>query len=601
MARTIDRRSMLRTLAGSAVAGAFGSSCADPSDASQGGEPRRGSSSPALGSKSWFDSPLTFHSPDIAKFVEALPSIPVQGGSMLAITAQSALHRFHRDLPLSPAFAYGDATYLGPILEAQRDVETKLTFHNDLGEHVFAKDIDPTVHGATEMDRIAPRSVLHLHGGVTPPESDGHPHATLMPGESFVHRFPNRQEAACLWYHDHAMGITRLNAYAGLASLYVVRDAWDTGRVDNPLGLPAGELEVPLVLQEKVFDKDGYVQVRTTPVVPQGSWEGGGAGDVGVVNGVVWPDMRVARGLYRFRVVNAGSLSVWNLFFSNHMRFWVIGNDAGLLDAPVPTTVLRISPGERADVLVDFSRLSAGESVRLCNDEPIPGQAAILGQVPMPLFCRFTATSARGFRGGVPQTLRGGRNQPPALDPLPRPTRVRNVTVSQLLDWRFPPAYMTLNNLEFDSGDIEMPKQGTVEQWNIINTTPDPHPIHVHLVTMRILGRQAFSTPLYTLLNPRPPVGRRWTPSADRYVKGPLLPPARWEAGPKDTVCADANSITRVLIRWPTAEELSFDPDATFAAPSGHHGGATLQGYVWHCHIFDHEDHEMMLRYRLRA
>ncbi|MBC7173920.1 MAG: multicopper oxidase domain-containing protein, partial [Polyangiaceae bacterium] len=143
-----------------------------------------------------------------------MPQLPVRKGSAFTVRAHNAVHRFHRDLPLSPTFAYGDATYLGAILEAQSGVETQLTFDNDLGEHVFAQDIDTTVHGVTELDRIAPRSVVHLHGGVTPPQFDGHPHATQRPGESFVHRYPNTQEAACLWYHDHAMGITRLNAYA---------------------------------------------------------------------------------------------------------------------------------------------------------------------------------------------------------------------------------------------------------------------------------------------------------------------------------------------------------------------------------------------------
>lgn len=599
MKPTFDRRTMLRYLAGAAVTGAWASGC-DPESTGT----NASVTAPGYDASVSSGSPLTFHSPPIPAFVDAMPRLSVTRGSSFDVTARNAVHRFHRDLPKSKTFAYGSATYLGPVLEAQRDVPTLLAFHNQLGPHVFADDIDTTIHGGSDADKTTPRSVLHLHGGVSPPASDGHPEATLLPGESFTHRYPNGQEAACLWYHDHAMGITRLNAYAGLASLYLLRDAFDTGRSDNPLGLPAGDYELPLVLQEKVFDRDGYLQVRTTPVVPQGNWEGGGVGDVGVVNGVCWPELRVARGLYRFRMINAGSFSVWNLYFDNRMRFWVIGNDAGLLDAPVATTSLKLSPGERADVLVDFSGLSTGDSVVLCNDEPPPGQAAILGQIAMPFFCRFKATSSRGFRGAVPSTLRGGPRQPPRLEPLPAPVKVRNLTLSQRLEVRFPPAIMTLNNLEFTTDDLELPRQGTIEQWNFINTTPDPHPMHVHLAQMRLLGRQAFVPSLYVLANPRPPIGTRWTPSAEPFVKGPMAFPAAWEAGPKDTVRVDGHSITRVLVRFPTEAELGFDPDAPFH-PTGavHHAGTgePLQGYVWHCHIFDHEDHDMMLRFRTIA
>lgn len=344
-------------------------------------------------------SPLLFHSPPLTPFRDALPSLPMLTGSEVTVEALAGTHRFHRDLGLSPAFGYRGADYLGPVIEAHSGVRTRLTYRNQLSHHVFAQDIDPTVHGALEADRTTPRSVMHLHGGVTPPEHDGHPEATILPGQQVLHEFPNRQEAAALWYHDHAIGITRLNVYAGLAGMYLVRDEWDTGRAGNPLGLPAGEFEIPLMLQEKIFTSDGAQSMRSTPLVPRGSWEGGSVGDVGVVNGTVWPELSVARGLYRFRIINAGSLSVWNLFFGNRMRFWVIGNDGGLLDAPVPTTSVRLSPAERIDVLVDFGALAPGTTVELRNDEPVAFLASTVGSVSMPLFCRFRVGSARGFTG----------------------------------------------------------------------------------------------------------------------------------------------------------------------------------------------------------
>ncbi|WP_051194247.1 multicopper oxidase family protein [Nocardia jiangxiensis] len=554
-------------------------------------------------------SPLLFHSPPMRPFRDEMPRLPVLRGDDLELNAATTTHRFHRDLGPSPALGYGGMEYLGPTIEHRVDEPLTLRFGNRIGTHPFTADLDTTVHGVGERYRTSPPCSFHLHGAVTPPDSDGHPERLVFPGQGLTHHFPLRQYAANLWYHDHAMGITRANVYAGLAGMVLLRDEFDTGAPGNPLGLPAGEFEVPMVLQEKLFTAEGQQSLRSTVIVPQGAWEGGGVGDVGVVNGVVWPELEVARGLYRFRVLNAASFSLWNLFFGNRMQFWVIGNDHGLLDRPVPVRDLLLEPGERVDLLVDFSVLAPGETVELRNDEAPVFQAAILGEVAMPLFCRFRAASRRGFTGPVPQRLRGAVGLPAAMPALEKPTVVRNLTVSQPYAVRMPPAIMVLNNLTFDDPEIEMPRQGTVEQWNIINITPDPHPIHIHLVNFRILGRTPLRTIDYQAANPQPPVGVKWTPSAENFLAGPEQPPAAWESGWKDIVRAEGGTVTRIIVRFPSAEELGFDPDATFpgrpvsdtgndmaAAHYMSHG--QLQGYVWHCHLLDHEDHEMMLRYR---
>lgn len=607
MNRPIGRRRLLRGL-GVGVVGATllqSASSADPL-------------SPAV------DSPLLFHSPKVDRFVEELPRLPILRGSDLELIATSTMHRFHRDLPESPAFGYNGMSYLGPVIEHRVHQPLSAKFINRLSVHPFAADIDTSLHGVQDSYRTTPPSSLHLHGGVNPPDSDGHPEQLVFPGQHLTHHFPLRQDAGHLWYHDHAMGITRANVYAGLAGVMLLRDDFDTGEPDNPAGLPFGEFEIPLVLQEKLFTPNGHQNIRTTSIVPQGGWEGGGVGDIGVVNGKIWPQMSVKRGLYRLRTLNAASFSVWNLFFSNHMRFWVIGTEHGLLDAPVAVQNLRLAPGERIDLLVDFSVLAPNETVELCNDEQPVFQAAILGEVAMPVFCRFRAEDARGFSGPVPDRLRGGPRQPAILPPLAQPTVARNVTVSQPYELRNPPAIMSLNNITYSSPEIEMPRQGSVEQWNIINITPDPHPIHIHLVTFRILGRTPLRTAEYQLAHPQPPVGVKWTPSAEDFLAGPEQPPAPWEAGWKDVVRVDGGTVTRVIVRFPTADELGFDPDAPFprlvtsghtphehssptpadpgAMPHSAHGVAPetdLQGYMWHCHLLDHEDHDMMLRYRV--
>lgn len=600
MDRAIGRRDVLRGAGVAAVAGVLGGSAGRA-----GAEP--------LG----IESPLLFHSPEVEKFVDELPRIPVVRGSRLDIDAATTTHRFHRDLPESSAFGYSGQSYLGPTIEHHRDEPLRVRFSNRLGSHPFAADLDTSIHGVQESYRTSVPTSLHLHGGVTPADSDGHPENLVLPGQSIDHGYPLRQEAGMLWYHDHPMGITRANVYAGLAGMMLLRDEFDTGEADNTLGLPSGEFEMPLVLQEKIFRPDGQQNLRTTPVVPEGGWEGGGAGDTGVVNGKVWPRMAVARGLYRFRTINASQFSTCNLFFGNRMRFWVIGNEHGLLDAPVPVQNFRLAAGERIDLLVDFSGLAPGESVELCNDEEPVFQARMIGQVAMPVFCRFTAEERRGFTGAVPERLRGERGQLAVLPGLPTPTVVRNITLSQPYELRIPPSIMTLNNLRYTDADIEMPRQGTVEQWNFINVTPDPHPIHIHLVTFRVLDRTPLRTLDYQAAHIQPPIGIRWNPSAEGFLAGPPVAAASWERGWKDIVRVDGGTVTRILVRIPTADELGFDPDAAFtplnpAVGGGHgsgHGGRhevhegvdhskDLRGYVWHCHILDHEDHDMMLRLR---
>jgi len=304
---------------------------------------------------------------------------------------------------VSRTWGFGGQPYLGPVLEAQSGVPVDVNFVNRLGTHVLAEDLDMTLDGTTIDDAAWPRMVTHLHGGVTEPASDGHPLASVRPGGISAHHYGGGQEATALWYHDHAMGITRLNVYAGLAGQYLLRDRFDTGRSDNPLGLPAGEYELPLVLQDKIFDSHGRLAFRLARYVAEGSWEGGQAGDVPCVNGIAYPTTTVARGLYRLRLLNGSNLRSYKLAFSNGMRFWVVGNDQGLLDAPVALRSVTIAAAERLDLLVDFSGLAPGESLVLANSQKLPAQFLITGaDVRIREIMRFTASAARSRAGTAP-------------------------------------------------------------------------------------------------------------------------------------------------------------------------------------------------------
>lgn len=575
-----SRRSLL-TAAGLGVAGGLGSA----------GAAARAAYGPHTEQES------TFASPRLTPYVDELPVPPALAGDRRLAMAQSS-HRFHRDLGVAPTWSYGGQPYLGPTVEAYRDEPLTLTFDNLFADHLFAADIDTRLEGCSELDRTSPRTSVHLHGSVTPPRFDGHPEDTFRPGGAMTYRHPNGQEAAHLWYHDHAMGITRLNAVAGLSGQYLLRDAYDTGGADNTLGLPSGDFEVPLTLADRRFHDDGSLNFRTSRAVPQGRLEGGAYGDTMTVNGVVSPYMKVARGHYRLRLLNASNARGYRLFFKDGSPFWVVGNDGGLLDAPVRTTSVRLSPGERLDLVVDFGALAAGEHLDLTNDQQeAPEVVAATGVTPTTEVLRFVGTGARGFTSPPPSRLRGGFRLPAPLPPVAPGTAVRRViTLTPARTGGYPPAGMTMDNMLYDDGPIPTPRQGTTELWEFVNASPQVHPMHLHLVHMRIAGRQRIDLKSYLSAHPRPATtGTPWTPAPDGHLVGAAQPPQAWEAGRKDTVACPPGMVTRVLVRFPDAAELGFDPDAAFTAVSG----TRLQGYVWHCHILDHEDDCMMARYRL--
>lgn len=545
---------------------------------------------------------LEYKSPRLAKFVDELPRLPTRGlGGEIRLA--EARHRFHRDLNAVPSWGYDGLTHLGPTIEAHRGEQTPTTFVNGLGRHVLWRDIDRTLHGASDEDRWRPPTVVHLHGAPNPPGSDGHPMSGFRPGARHTYTFGLDMEATTLWYHDHAMGTTRLGVYAGLAGMFHLRDEFDTGEPDNPLGLPAGEYELPLAICDKLFMPDGRLRYQGTPVVPQDQWGGGLCGDVMVVNGKAWPKLDVDRGVYRFRALNATQLNDYRLSFSNGMSFWVIGSDGGLLDAPVEVAALNLAPGERYDLLVDFSELEPGARVDLRNSMRINWAGRLIGAVQVPDVMRFNVGPGRGRHTAIPQVLRGGAGRPAPLPSPPVATRRRTATLNTAINLRgfrgMTALVMNMNNLRFSDPEIEAPEQGTIERWDFVNCdlTIQVHAMHVHLVQFRVIGRRDLDVSRYLRDNPTPSLGRRWAPVADRYLRGAFDPPAPYEAGWKDTVRCPTKQVTSVVVRWPTAAELGFDPDAPFVTPTG----ASERGYVWHCHALDHEDHEMMLPLRVVA
>ena len=204
------------------------------------------------------------YSPVLTKYMDALPVPPLAiptpsataGFYEVGLNMANNSHSFHSQLAAAPTFSYGGTTYLGPTIEARRGQPLKVTVSNNLGAHplpLLATPDPMNIMGVMATDATAPRTSMHLHGGYTPQASDGGPMDVFSPGSQFVYTYANDQQAANLWYHDHAMGLTRANVYAGLAGNYLLRDEFDTGAAGNPLGLPApyGVYEFPIVLQDK--------------------------------------------------------------------------------------------------------------------------------------------------------------------------------------------------------------------------------------------------------------------------------------------------------------------------------------------------------------
>lgn len=536
-------------------------------------------------------STLPFLDPaSFTRFVDQLPIPPTWTTGQLAtngLTMAPGMHRFSAQMGWTPTWGYGGAAYLGPTIAAQSGTPVTFVARNRLEAHPLG--IDLALHGPDAEDVLRPRVSLHLHGGYTEEGSDGHPEDTFRPGEDHAYHYSEDQQAGTVWYHDHALGLTRLNVYAGLAGLHLIRDA------DAEAGLPSGEFELPIAIQDKRFLTDGP---DLNPLYYPAPWEPEFFGDVAVVNGAVWPNAEVARGWYRLRLVNGSSSRIYHLALEPRGPFLQIGTDTGLIGQARRLDRLVLAPGERADVLVDFGRYPSGTRLRLVN-LPLPDYVVSPAESEIPELMQFTVTSARGLRGNF-----AGR-RPVSFTQLEAAsvTNRRTVLLTEIMDPETEePVMALLNARPWMTDDIERPVVNTLEQWDIVNLTADTHPIHLHLVQFQARDRQAIDVERYLgdvfgteELHPSHiGTGTRPFPPVDGYLAGPPLATDAWERGWKDTVQAHPGMVTRIIV--------PFGPAAAPGVPFGTRLASPYTGrYVWHCHILDHEDNEMMLPYEVVA
>src|SRR6266581_2445449 len=301
----------------------------------------------------------------LTKYIQPLPlpaagivvATPI-GMNQYAFTQREIARQLHPNLPATPFWAYDDGSGLGGqagsfgmAVVAQSGTPLEVSYTHDLPE--IYPDWIPVDTRLTPLgDEV--RVMTHLHGAFVAGDSDGNPAITpngFGLGDTQSVYYPNEQPSTLLWFHDHGLGATRLNVFAGLAGAYILRDEFDTGDEPNPIGIPGGAYEIPLVIQDRQFNSDGTFFYPTSDF-PGAPWIGEYFGDVMLVNGKVWPYLNVEPRLYRFRILNGCNARILNLGLGG-ARLWQIGAEGGMWDQPVPVKHLVLAPAERADVIAD--------------------------------------------------------------------------------------------------------------------------------------------------------------------------------------------------------------------------------------------------------
>ena len=322
----------------------------------------------------------------LASFVTPLSVPPVirpKPGEVIPVRMVPFRHQAHRDL--SPATMWGyNGIWPGPTLETRKGLPFSIKWSNHLPAKHFLP-VDPTIHGAEESVPEV-RTVTHVHGAQVLPDSDGYPDAWVTSdgkagpvAAADPTHYPNEQTARMLWYHDHALGITRLNVYAGLAGFFTIRDD-----DEDALNLPSGPYEIPLMIQDRKFGVDGSLLYPPPKNGTHPMWMQEFFGDTICVNGKASPYLEVEPRKYRFRIVNGSNSRFYHLTLVpadasgkrngrpvDAPAFRQIGTDSGLLPVPLSLHYLIISPGERFDLVIDFSDFK-GQNFALLNDAPAP-------------------------------------------------------------------------------------------------------------------------------------------------------------------------------------------------------------------------------------
>ncbi|XP_044494609.1 multicopper oxidase LPR1-like [Mangifera indica] len=531
-------------------------------------------------------------------FVDEVPDMPkIQGFDLvngvpnpkfLNIGMFKTQWKFHRDLPPTPVFAFGTseltATVPGPTIEAIHGIDTYVTWENHLpSEHILPWD--PTIPTAIPHSKKGVPTVVHLHGGIDEPASDGHANAWFTAGfaekgptwTNQTYRYRNMQQPGNLWYHDHAVGLTRVNLLAGLIGAYIIRDQL----VEAPLGLPNGdEFDRTLFVFDRSFRRDGTIYMNATgnnpSIHPQ--WRPEYFADVIVVNGKAWPSMTVRRRKYRFRIINACNARFFRFFFTNGLGFIHVASDSAYLRKPVATNETILAPAEIADVIVDFSQ-SKSDFAILVNDAPYPYPSGNPVNEFNGKVMKFVIKKTREIdTWHVPSKL---INYPSPN--LSSASQTRYIAMYEYTSDNGQPTHLLINGKSFDQPATETPKAGTSEVWNVINLTGDNHPLHIHIGLFAVIDQTelvnltVFKTCM-TNLNDAIKC------NISMYARGNKVVVPTHEQGWKNVYKIMPGYVTKIVVRFSYIHSNAPYPFDATAEP----------GYVYHCHILDHEDNTMI-------
>ena len=559
-------------------------------------------------------------------------------------------------------------------IEADWKRPVRVKWINDLKDangkylpHLLA--VDPTLHWANPPGGTAGRDtrptftetpgpytgpvpmVVHVHGAVgVGDESDGYAEAWYLPaadeipdeyakvgtwydffagkatanfgvtwGPGFAtFQYPNLNRASTVWYHDHTLGMTRLNVYAGPAGFYLIRGgpAGDDAVLDSRTAVPAvlpgpapkvndkfppnkTYYEIPIAIQDRSFDSDGslfYPVTReffdefTGPFIPFTNvspiWNPEFFGNMIMVNGNTWPFQTVEQRRYRFRFLNGCNSRFLILDFNDipGVEVWQVGNEGGFLAAPVNLTAtndnrLLMGLAERADMIVDFTNVPVGSYVlgNVGPDEPFGGGVPGVDFEPSDPDSTGQVMQFRVVPAVAPDPTTPPQFMAlPAIAPLPEPVTTRKLALIEMMsNVHDGPSEAMLGNVDGDGiaehkmwADpvSENPNVGDTEDWELYNFTADAHPMHIHEVTFAVVDRQAITFTQDEETGGISAVAKTGNPR----------PPEAWENGLKDTAISYPGEVTRLRAKFDTPGQ-----------------------YVWHCHIVEHEDNEMMRPYRI--
>ncbi|KAF5442319.1 hypothetical protein F2P56_034989, partial [Juglans regia] len=538
------------------------------------------------------------NSSKLEMFVDELPHLPkIHGFDVVSGVPQSKSlvigmfkkeWKFHRDLPPTPVYAYGVsedlATVPGPTIEALKGIDIHVTWQNHLPpKHILPWD--PTIPTAIPANKLGIPTVVHLHGGVVEPESDGFANSWFTLG--FQEKGPtwtkqtchyhNQQQPGNLWYHDHAMGLTRINILAGLLGAYIIRHP----QSEAHLGLPTGdELDRLLIVFDRSFRTDGSIYMNCTGDNPSlhPHWRPEYFGNAIIVNGKAWPRVTVRRRKHRFRILNASNARYFRFFFTNGLQFTHVGSDSVYLNKPVVTNEILLAPSEIADVVVDFSESKTNTAI-LANDAPYPyPDGSPVNEVDSKVIKFFILKHREIDRWRVPKTLM----QYPRPD-LSSASRTRYITMYEYMSTTGKSTHLYLNGKSFEAPVEETPKVGSTEVWNVINLTGDNHPLHIHmglfvaLDQIELVNAEEFRKCMMRMND-------AIKCQISKYARGKRVEVPAHEKGWKNVFKIKPEFVTKILVRFSYIHSNESYPFDATAEP----------GYVYHCHILDHEDNEMM-------